>query len=46
MHLKLGKSIYFTHVFTELAKARKMKDINFEEQLELKVSTDLSMIIL
>ena len=31
---KLGKSIYFTHMFTEMAKARKA-DENFEQLLEL-----------
>ena len=35
MSRNLGKSIYFHHVFTELAKSRS-KDQNFEELLELK----------
>jgi hypothetical protein len=34
MEEKLGRSIYFTHVFTELVKARKTKE-NFEDILEL-----------
>ena len=34
MENKLGKSIYFTHMFTEMAKARKA-DENFEQLLEL-----------
>lgn len=33
----IGKSIYFTHVFTEMVKARGM-DKNFEEILKLKDS--------
>lgn len=37
MEKKLGRSIYFTHVFTELIKARKSAD-NFEDILELEVS--------
>lgn len=31
---KVGRSIFFTHMFTELAKARS-EDVNFEELLEL-----------
>lgn len=31
----IGKSIYFTHIFTELVKARSHEQ-NFEDLLELK----------
>lgn len=33
----LGKSIYFTHVFTEMVKARKMQS-NFNDLLSFNVS--------
>lgn len=36
MVAKLGKSIYFTHIFTELVKARVGEKENFEDLLELK----------
>ena len=41
MTKKVGKSIYFTHVFTELVKARKSTQ-NFDQLIQLKVSKALS----